>query len=107
MDNPASDGTVQSLAGAAAAVRTDLNESMEGPRVEDMPLEKKLEVLKKYNPYEKYDDGRFIDAQDSVNTWCLGQITEVEGKNIRIHFDGWSTKWDVVSILSTDLFTRT
>ncbi len=41
-------------------------------RVEDMPLEKKLEAIKKHNYYEGYDEGRFIDAQDTVNTWCLG-----------------------------------
>lgn len=43
--------------------------------VEEMSLEKKLEVLKKHNHYEGYDEGRFIDAQDTVNTWCLGQIS--------------------------------
>lgn len=41
-------------------------------RVEDMTLEKKLEVLKKYNPIDFYDENRYIDAMDSVNQWCLG-----------------------------------
>lgn len=41
-------------------------------RIEDLSLDKKLELLKKYNQYEGYDEGRFIDAQDTVNTWCLG-----------------------------------
>ena len=31
-------------------------------RVEDLPLDKKLEVLKKYNQQTGYDEGRFIDA---------------------------------------------
>ena len=65
--------------------------------VEELPLEKKLEVLRKHNQYENYDLERFIDAQDSVNTWCLGQISEVDQRTVRIHFDGWSTKWDIVS----------
>lgn len=66
--------------------------------VEEMTLEKKLEALKKHNQYEGYDDGRFIDAQDTVNTWCLGQICQViDAKTIKVHYDGWSTKWDVVS----------
>jgi len=43
-------------------------------RVEDLPLEKKLEILKKYNPTEFYEEGRYIDAQDTVNAWCLGSI---------------------------------
>lgn len=51
---------------------------MEAPRVEDMPLEKKLDFLKKYNYFDQYVDGSFIDAQDSVNTWCLGQIVKRE-----------------------------
>jgi hypothetical protein len=31
-------------------------------KVEDLPLEKKLEVLKKYNQVEFFEEGRFIDA---------------------------------------------
>jgi len=61
-----------------------------------MTLEKKLEALKKYNYYENYDEGRFIDAQDSVNLWCLGQIAQfTDSKTMRVHFDGWSSKWDL------------
>lgn len=69
-----------------------------------MTLEKKLEALKKYNYYENYDEGRFIDAQDSVNLWCLGQIAQfTDSKTMRVHFDGWSSKWDLVSELSVFL----
>ena len=98
---PASQST--QLIGGAISDQSSQHEPMEvtqQPRIEDLPLDKKLELLRKYNPYEKYDDGRFIDAQDTVNTWCLGQITEVDQRNIRIHFDGWSPKWDVVSFSS-------
>jgi hypothetical protein len=67
-------------------------------KVEELPLEKKLEALKKHNYYTGYDEGRFIDAQDTVNTWCLGQISQIiDAKNIKVHYDGWSTKWDMVS----------
>lgn len=31
-------------------------------RVEDLPLEKKLEVLKRYNPSDYYKEGCYIDA---------------------------------------------
>lgn len=67
-------------------------------RIEDLPLEKKLEALKKHNYYDNYNEGRFIDAQDSVNTWCLSQIVEVDQRLLKVHFDGWSSKWDVVSL---------
>ena len=36
-----------------------------------MPLEKKLEILKKFNHIDYYEENRFIDAMDSVNKWCL------------------------------------
>lgn len=67
-----------------------------------MLLEKKLEVLKKYNPIEYYEEGRYIDAQDTVNAWCLAQIVQVDNKSINIHFDGWSNRWDVVRLLSCE-----
>ena len=61
-------------------------------------MDKKLEYLKKYNYLTGYDEGRFIDAQDSVNTWCLSSICQIiDPKNIKVHYDGWSSKWDMVS----------
>ncbi len=73
-----------------------------------MPLEKKLEALKHYNPLDYYEENRFIDAMDTVNAWCLGQIHEVANKHLKIHFDGWSHKWDIVSFEMSRLtmFTR-
>jgi hypothetical protein len=65
-----------------------------------MTLEKKLEVLRKYNPYDYYDEGRHIDAQDTINSWCLGSIVAVDNRNLNIHFDGWSNRWDIVSFIS-------
>ena len=65
--------------------------------VEDLPLDKKLEQLKKYSYIDYYDEGRYIDAQDTVNTWCLGQVVQVIEKTVRVHYDGWSSKWDLVS----------
>ena len=67
-------------------------------RIEDLTLDKKVEALRKYNPADFYDDGRFIDAQDTVNAWCLGQIVAVDNKNLNIHFDGWSDRWNIVRL---------
>ena len=72
----------------------------EHAKVEDLPLDKKLEVLRKYNPYDYYEENRYIDAQDTVNSWCLGQIVQVDNKSLNIHFDGWSSRWDIVSIIN-------
>lgn len=43
--------------------------------------------------------GRYIDARDSVNAWCLGEIVEVTENSIKVHFDGWSARWDTVKLI--------
>ena len=42
--------------------------------------------------------GVFIDAIDSVSSWCLGQVSEVchSDNTIKVKFDGWSSRWDEV-----------
>lgn len=65
-------------------------------------MDKKLEYLKKYNYLTGYDEGRFIDAQDSVNTWCLSSICQIiDPKNIKVHYDGWSSKWDMTAKITS------
>jgi len=66
--------------------------------VESLPLEKKLELLKKYNPQENYLMGNLVDAQDTVNNWCLSEILEVDNKTVQVHFDGWTSKYDLVRL---------
>jgi len=65
-----------------------------------LPLDKKIDLLKKYNPLEQYQEGRYIDALDTVSSWCLAEIIEVDHKTLSLHFDGWSTKWDCVRIFN-------
>jgi len=40
----------------------------------------------------------FVDAKDSVNNWCVGQIVEenVDHGTVKVRFEGWSDKHDVV-----------
>lgn len=71
-------------------------------RVEDLPLDKKLDFLKKCNYYDFYQEGRFIDSQDTVNSWCLARVNQIDGKMLSVHFDGWSNRWDVVSLSFSD-----
>jgi hypothetical protein len=56
-------------------------------------------MLRKYNPYIHFEEGKFIDAQDTINSWCLAQIIATDNRNVNVHFDGWSNRWDVVSNL--------
>ena len=39
----------------------------------------------------------FVDAKDSVNNWCVGQIVEenVDQGTVKVHFEGWSDRHDV------------
>lgn len=46
---------------------------------------------------DAYEEGRYIDALDSVNTWCLAEVVSVDQRTLNIHFDGWSSKWDCVT----------
>ena len=64
--------------------------------METLPIERKLDVLKKLNYYDLYQQGKYIDAMDTVNQWCLGEIVTMDNRMLNIHFDGWSTKWDIV-----------
>jgi hypothetical protein len=34
---------------------------------------------------------------DSINNWCLAKVVEVSDKHVKVHYDGWSQKWDFVS----------
>ena len=39
-----------------------------------------------------------MDAKDTVNNWCVAQVVEenVDQGTIKIHFEGWSDRHDVV-----------
>lgn len=43
-----------------------------------------------------YQVGSFIDSRDTMNTWCTGQVVEINHnhKYLIVHYEGWSEKWD-------------
>ena len=50
-----------------------------------------------------YCIGDLIDCQDPVHKWCTCRIVDiVENKKIRIHYEGWSAKWDEWLPLDSD-----
>ncbi len=55
-----------------------------------------------YDPTADYKVGSFIDSKDTVNTWCVATIVDInrDNKKITVHFDGWSNKWDEVYFYS-------
>lgn len=44
----------------------------------------------------EYQQGSFIDSRDTMNTWCIGKVLEInkESKYVKVRYDGWSEKWD-------------
>ena len=62
-------------------------------------MENKFLQAKNYNPLPDYQLNAFIDAKDTVNHWCVGQIVDIdEEKNmLKVHFEGWSARYDEVS----------
>ena len=70
-------------------------ETVKQVKVEDLPLDKRIELAKNIpNPFGKIEPGLWIDALDSINSWCMSQITHIDDSLIKVHFDGWPTKWD-------------
>jgi hypothetical protein len=42
----------------------------------------------------------YIDAKDTVNHWCVAQIKDIdhEKNTVKIHFEGWTQRYDEVHI---------
>jgi len=59
----------------------------------------KKNTKKKYDPVDYCQPGTYLDAKDSVNSWCMAQIIERcdSDNTLKINFDGWSHRWDEVT----------
>ena len=44
-----------------------------------------------------------VDHRDRFGRFVLSKITGVQGSNLKIHHEGWSTKWDVGSDFNAEL----
>jgi hypothetical protein len=38
--------------------------------------------------------GDWVDARDTVNKWCVGQVLSISDRTVRIHYKGWSAQYD-------------
>ena len=40
--------------------------------------------------------GRFIDAKDSVQSWCVARVLKIDDKSgrVQVNYDGWSSTYD-------------
>lgn len=43
---------------------------------------------------EQFSIGEHIDCLDSVNKWCNAEIVAKRGPMLKVHFTGWSYKYD-------------
>ena len=70
---------------------------------EQMIINDKTDVIKpkpkqKYKFSEYLVVGTYIDAQDSINTWCVGRIVDdYQSDAIKVNYEGWHHKWNEVS----------
>lgn len=75
--------------------REDTEPVEDTTRIEDLPLDKRIQIVKNcHNPYGTIKPGLWVDAIDSVNSWLSATIEEVENNSVRVHFEGWPSKWD-------------
>jgi hypothetical protein len=46
-----------------------------------------------------YVKGAYIDAKDTVNNWCVGEVIEIDTDKhiLRVHFEAWTPKYDEVT----------
>ena len=44
-----------------------------------------------------------IDHRDQVGRFVFATVSEKQGTNLKIHYDGWSRKWDTWSDFSTEI----
>ncbi len=40
--------------------------------------------------------GSYLDVKDTASSWCLAQVVKLTGDQLRVHYDGWSEKYDEV-----------
>ena len=53
-----------------------------------------FETIKLMRHSGTYFVGQYLDVQDSVGKWCVGNILSISGNKLLIHYQGWASKWD-------------
>ena len=66
-------------------------------KVEELSLADRIKLSETVNVYKDIKPGWYVDARDSVNNWCVAEVQEVNGNEIKVNFDGWSSRYDEVA----------
>ena len=62
-------------------------------------INEKLSKLKNLN-IDNFFEGNYVDTLDEAKTWCISQIVMRNGDFIKVHYEGWSSKFDEVYKMS-------
>jgi hypothetical protein len=69
---------------------------MDSKKEENERINKLIQEMKNINSLDFYEKGNFCDAQDETKSWCVGEIVERTDDKLKVHFEGWSSKFDEV-----------
>jgi ubiquitin C-terminal hydrolase len=79
-------------------MKKEINLTSESERISKLISEsKKIEI-------DNYFVGNYCDALDQTKNWCIAEVIHRTDDKVKIHFEGWSSKFDeVLSIKSRRL----
>ena len=61
-------------------------------------LEKTANEIKPKNT-DIFKAGTYCDSLDETKNFCVGEIIECQQEQVRVHFEGWSKKHDIVVVI--------
>jgi hypothetical protein len=70
---------------------------MDQRNIELEQINEKIPKLKNLS-IDNFYVGNYVDSLDEAKTWCLGEITMRNGDLVKVHYEGWSSKFDEVII---------
>lgn len=41
-----------------------------------------------------FSEGEIVEARDSCGLWHTAEIVAIQGRSVRLHYNGWCTEWD-------------
>ena len=62
--------------------------------IEDLPLAERLKLADTFEPMKNPFVGMYVDARDTVSTWCVAEVLTISVNEVKVSFDGWSSKYD-------------
>ncbi len=73
----------------------------QGPPAADKPTQQQL--ARDYDFVRDLQVGSMLDVKDTASTWCLAEVTELHSDYVRVHYDGWSSKYDEARLWDNSL----